>query len=69
MVGNPVGPKVAFGENPKRVRWAENGGYPATRMDIASIAGKWLTRARSYSRKKELFGKQSMRLPDMNLSL
>lgn len=69
VIKDPIGLKMAFGENPKRVHGAENRRSPATRMAIAGIIREWLVKARNYSRKKELFKDQPEKLPDLDLRL
>lgn len=69
LIREPVGLKVAFGENPKRVHGVENKRSPATRMAIAGLIREWLVKARNYSKKKELFREQPEKAPDTDLRL
>ncbi|MET1128842.1 MAG: amidohydrolase [Thermoproteota archaeon] len=69
LLKEPIGLKVAFGENPKRVHGAENKRMPATRMGIAGLLREWLAKAQNYSRKKEVFKDQPDKLPDRDLKL
>lgn len=50
VVKNPVGLKVALGENPKRV-YGEQKKVPTTRMATAALLRETLTAAQNYSRK------------------
>lgn len=52
VVKNPIGMKVAFGENPKRV-YNSQGKSPTTRMATAAILRETLFKAREYLEKKE----------------
>jgi len=69
LIREPIGLKMAFGENPKRVHGVENKRSPSTRMGIAGVIREWLVKARNYSRKKELFKDQPEKLPDVDLRL
>ena len=69
VVREPIGLKMAFGENPKRVHGLENKRSPATRMAVAGLIREWLTKAQNYMRKKELFRDQPEKLPDKDLRL
>lgn len=69
LIREPIGLKMAFGENPKRVHGVENKRSPSTRMGIAGIIREWLVKARNYSRKKELFKDQPEKFPDVDLRL
>jgi len=69
LIKEPIGLKMAFGENPKRVHGVENKRSPSTRMGIAGVIREWLVKARNYSRKKELFKDQPEKLPDVDLRL
>ncbi|MEM2005087.1 MAG: amidohydrolase [Zestosphaera sp.] len=69
VIKEPIGLKMAFGENPKRVHGVENKRSPATRMAIAGVIREWLVKARNYSRKKELFKDQPEKMPDVDLRL
>lgn len=57
IVKAPAAMKVAFGENPK-VNYSGQGQSPSTRMAIAGMLRKELSRARQYARDKEKAGKQ-----------
>lgn len=69
LIREPIGLKMAFGENPKRTHGVENKRSPSTRMGIAGIIREWFVKARNYSRKKELFKDQPEKLPDVDLRL
>lgn len=69
VVKEPIGLKIAFGENPKRTHGLENKRSPATRMAIAGLIREWLTKAQNYMRKKDLFKDQPEKLPDKDLRL
>lgn len=57
IVKAPAAMKVAFGENPK-VNYSGQGQSPSTRMAIAGMLRKELSRARQYARDKENAKKQ-----------
>ncbi len=69
LIKEPIGIKLAFGENPKRVHGLENKRTPATRMAIAGLIREWLVKAQNYMRKKEIFKDQPEKLPDRDLRL
>jgi len=59
VIKGPVGLKVAFGENPKRVYGSQNK-TPMTRMATAALLRETLTKAQNYLAKKQ----QAEREPD-----
>ena len=69
VLKEPIGLKMAFGENPKRTHGLENKRSPATRMAIAGLIREWLTKAQNYMRKKDLFKDQPEKLPDKDIRL
>lgn len=69
VVKNPIGLKMAFGENPRRVHGLESKRTPYTRMGVAGLIREWLVKAKNYSRKKELFKDQPEKLPEEDLKL
>ncbi len=68
VVKDPVGLKIAFGENPKRV-YSGQKKTPSTRMAVAAILRENLVAARSYMEKKERAGKDEDKLPDRDLKM
>ena len=69
VLREPVGMKMAFGENPRRAHGLEAKRSPATRMAVAGLIREWLVKAENYARKKELFRDQPEKLPDRDLRL
>ncbi len=69
VLREPVGMKMAFGENPRRIHGLEAKRSPATRMAVAGLIREWLVKAENYARKKELFKDQPEKLPDRDLRL
>ena len=69
VVRNPIGLKMAFGENPRRVHGLEAKRSPYTRMGVAALIREWLVKARNYSRKKELFKDQPEKMPEEDIKL
>lgn len=57
VIKAPVGLKIAFGENPKRVYGGQNK-TPMTRMATAALLRETLTRAQNYSMKKQQAAKE-----------
>jgi imidazolonepropionase-like amidohydrolase len=68
VVRDPVGLKVAFGENPKRVYGGQKK-MPSTRMGTAAVLREALTRAQTYLRKADLGRENPDKLPDRDLRL
>lgn len=68
VVKDPVGLKIAFGENPKRV-YSGQKKTPSTRMAVASILRENLVAARAYMEKIERAGKDADKLPDRDLKM
>lgn len=68
IVKNPVGLKVAFGENPKRVY---GGGQksPMTRMATAALLRESLVKAQNYMRKLEQGTRDPEKIPDRDLKM
>lgn len=62
-VMNPVGVKMAFGENPKRV-YSEKKVLPNTRMGTAAVIRTFLLKSRDYMKKKELARKENKEFTD-----
>ena len=52
VVKNPIGMKVAFGENPKRV-YNSKSKMPMTRMGIAALLREFIVKSKNYLAKKE----------------
>ncbi len=69
VIKEPIGLKIAFGENPKRVHGLENKRTPSTRMGIAGLLREWFTKTQNYIRKKEIFADQPEKLPDLDVKL
>jgi len=69
VLKEPIGLKMAFGENPKRTHGLENKRSPSTRMGIAGIIREWLTKAQNYAAKKDLFKDQPEKMPDRDVRL
>jgi len=69
VLREPVGMKMAFGENPRRIHGLEAKRSPATRMAVAGLIREWLVKAENYARKKQLFRDQPEKLPDRDLRL
>lgn len=68
VVKNPVGLKVAFGENPKRVHGG-NKKSPMTRMATAAVLRENLVKAYNYMRKLEQGIRDPEKLPDRDLKM
>lgn len=68
VVRDPVGLKIAFGENPKRV-YSSQKKSPSTRMAVASILRENLVAARSYMEKMERAKEDEDKVPDRDLKL
>lgn len=68
MVKNPVGLKVAFGENPKRVHGG-NKKSPMTRMATAAVLRENLVKAYNYMRKLEQGTRDPEKMPDRDLKM
>jgi imidazolonepropionase-like amidohydrolase len=69
VILEPSGMKVAFGENPKRVYGESQKKVPYTRMAESAILREWLSSAKTYLKKKELFANNPEKLPDLDLKL
>lgn len=63
----PVAMKAAFGENPKRVYSAQKTIF--TRMQIAAVLRKTLTKALDYEKKIRLAGGDDSKLPEKDLAM
>ncbi len=68
VVRDPVGLKIAFGENPKRV-YSSQKKSPSTRMAVASILRENLVAARSYMEKMDRAKGDEEKVPDRDLKL
>jgi imidazolonepropionase-like amidohydrolase len=68
IIKNPVGIKVAFGENPKRV-YGEQKKTPSTRMGTAAILRETLVKAQNYSNKLQRGIKDPEKIPERDLKL
>ena len=68
VIKNPVGLKVAFGENPKRV-YGSNQKSPMTRMATAALLRENLVKAQNYMRKLEIGARDPEKLPDRDLKM
>ena len=68
IVKNPVGLKIAFGENPKRIY---GGGQktPMTRMATAALLRENLVKAQNYLKKLEQGKRDPKKLPDRDLKM
>lgn len=66
VVKNPVGMKVAFGENPKRV-YNSKSKMPMTRMGTAALLRSLLIESKNYLLKKEKFEKNGEVFTENNL--
>jgi imidazolonepropionase-like amidohydrolase len=65
IVKNPIGIKVALGENPKS-KYDENKKYPATRMGVAGLLRDYLYRAKEYAFRKRVSKNQK---PEFDIKL
>ena len=68
VIKTPIGLKVAFGENPKRV-YGQNQKSPMTRMATAALLRENLVKAQNYLRKQEMAGRDPEKLPDRDLRM
>jgi len=68
VLKSPVGVKVAFGENPKRV-YGGGKKSPMTRMATAALLRESLVKAKNYLRKLELGAQDPDKLPDRDLRM
>nr|WP_231685301.1 amidohydrolase [Phosphitispora fastidiosa] len=68
VLKSPVGVKVAFGENPKRV-YGGGKKSPMTRMATAALLRESLVKAQNYLRKLELGVQDPDKLPDRDLRM
>lgn len=68
IVRNPIGLKVAFGENPKRV-YGGNKKAPMTRMATAALLRENLVKAQNYLRKLQTAEKDQEKAPDRDLKM
>ncbi len=68
VIKTPVGLKVAFGENPKRV-YGSNQKTPMTRMATAALLREQLVKAQNYMRKLEHGAKDPEKMPDRDLKM
>lgn len=66
IIKNPVGLKIAFGENPKRV-YAEKNKMPMTRMATAAMLRKALVDAQNYQSKLKKAEEDPDKAPDRDL--
>ncbi len=68
IIREPVGLKVAFGENPKRVYSSKNK-MPSTRMGTAALLRETMINAQNYINKMEKGIKDPDKLPDRDLKM
>ncbi len=68
VIKNPVGLKVAFGENPKRV-YGSSQKTPMTRMATAALLRENLVKAQNYLHKLEQGASDPEKLPDRDLRM
>ena len=68
VLKSPVGVKVAFGENPKRV-YGGGKKSPMTRMATAALLRESLVKAQNYLRKLEMGAQDPDKLPDRDLRM
>lgn len=68
VIKNPIGLKVAFGENPKRV-YGGSKKAPVTRMATAALLRETFVRAQNYMRKLEMGAQNPEKLPDRDLKM
>jgi imidazolonepropionase-like amidohydrolase len=68
VIQEPLGLKIAFGENPKRV-YSEQKKSPSTRMAVAAILRENLVAARNYMDKLEKAKDDPEKKPDRDLKL
>jgi len=68
VLKSPVGVKVAFGENPKRI-YGGGKKSPMTRMATAALLRESLVKAQNYLRKLELGAQDPDKLPDRDLRM
>jgi len=69
VIREPIGMKMAFGENPRRVHGIEAKRTPYTRMGIVALIREWLVKAKNYIDKKVLFRSQPEKMPEVDLRL
>ncbi len=68
IVKNPIGMKIAFGENPKRC-YGKNDKTPMTRMAVAALLRENLYKAKNYMDKKEKAKNDPEKMPDFDLKM
>lgn len=68
VIKEPLGLKIAFGENPKRV-YSSQKKTPSTRMAVAAILRENLVAARNYMAKQEKGQKDPDKAPDRDLKM
>lgn len=68
VLKNPVGLKVAFGENPKRV-YGSAKKSPMTRMATAALLRESLVKAENYMKKLELGARDPEKMPERDLKM
>lgn len=68
IIKNPIGLKIAFGENPKRV-YGGNKKAPMTRMATAALLRENLVKAQNYMRKLQTAEKEPDKAPDRDLKM
>ena len=68
VIKSPVGLKVAFGENPKRV-YGSGKKSPMTRMATAALLRESLVKAGNYMRKLEIGAKDPEKMPERDLGM
>ncbi len=66
VVKNPIGMKIAFGENPKRV-YNSKSKMPMTRMGIAAMLRSFIIESKNYLMKKQQVSKKGEEFLDVNL--
>lgn len=68
ILKNPIGMKIAFGENPKRC-YGKNDKTPMTRMAVAALLRENLYKAKNYMEKKEKAKTDPEKMPDFDLKM
>ncbi|HWI54636.1 MAG TPA: amidohydrolase, partial [Desulfobacteria bacterium] len=68
VIKDPIGLKVAFGENPKRI-YGGNKKAPVTRMATAALLRENLVKAGNYLKKLQLAKKDPDKAPDRDLRM
>ena len=68
VLRDPLGMKIAFGENPRRV-YGDRKQLPSTKMGVAGILREWLQKAKNYMEKRERFRDDFEKIPEKDLKL